>query len=147
MRQSKPTLKSIARELNLAWKLMHQLAETLTRIASDTAALSEDKTAKEEAKVGRARKTAGKKPAKQGRKATGLPDTTGDFFAKHIKKRRQTATQIFQSVLESLDFEPTREQAAVLRNRLNVWLANAVKSQSNPVSSVGAGKDRQYYRA
>ncbi|HYD79950.1 MAG TPA: hypothetical protein VEC06_09075 [Paucimonas sp.] len=156
MRPSRPTSKSIQRDLTQAWKLLNQLAETLTRIAEDTAAISQAAAAEKEAaraartgKRGRpaTKSTNGKSAANRSanRAAKGLPDTTGDFFARHVKKRKQTAAQIFQSVLGSLDVEPSKEQAAILRNRLAVWLSNASKAASNPVNSEGVGKERRYF--
>lgn len=155
MPKSHPTPKSIQRELEHAGKLLNQLAKTLTRIAADTAALGEAAAAK--ANVAPAGKSSSQgataatyqlnRKTPSSKTAQGLPDTKGDFFAKHVKKRKQTASQIFQSVLASLNFEPSKEQSAILRNRLSVWLANAVKSGTQPLSSIGTGKERRYYRA
>lgn len=143
MPQVKLASKSLNKDISHAWKLLNQLADTLTRISTDTATLPD---------AGTSGARAGKLTAKTARKASsrsaaqGLPDTTGDFFAKHLGKRKKTASQIHQSVLDSLDFTPSKDQAAILRNRLVVWLSNAVKSESNRVGSVGSGRERLYYK-
>ena len=155
MLKSHPTPKSIQRELEHAWKLLNQLTETLTRIAAATSTITEGAATTANAapsgKLVKKNVTAAlsqsRRKTSSSKAAQGLPDTTGDFFAKHVKKRKQTASQIFQSVLASLDFEPSKEQSAILRNRLSVWLANAVKSGAHTLSSIGNGKDRRYYHA
>jgi hypothetical protein len=149
MPRTKLTTKSIQKDLDRASKLLNQLAETLSRISSEAATLGERSAAAGTQQAGRKAATGVKRAGKRAasKAAAGLPDTTGDFFARHVGKRKQTASQIHQAVLDSLGFEPSKAQTAILRNRLAVWLSNAVKSGSNPVSSIGSGKDRRYFRA
>lgn len=148
MPRPKLTTKSIQKDLDRASKLLNQLAEALSRISSEAASLGERSAAlsakQADRKAGAGVKRAGKRAASKA--AAGLPDTTGDFFARHVGKRKQTASQIHQAVLGSLGFEPSKAQTAILRNRLAVWLSNAVKSTNNPVSSIGTGKERRYFR-
>lgn len=147
----KSASKLVKRDIIQAWQLLNKLTETLKRLSTDAAELAD--VPKLPAKRGRKPKSLTapanqKKTRAAGRtKQKGLPDTRGDFFARHVARRKQTASQIFASVLDSLGFEPSKEQAAVLRNRLLVWLSNAVKSGMHPVASVGSGKERRYYKA
>jgi uncharacterized protein YgbK (DUF1537 family) len=153
MPTSSTSLKSIRRDLNIAWKLLHHLADTLTRLATDMATLSESAETPALPASKQKRKDANtasnlrhKKTGASNKVARGLPDTSGDFFARHITRRKRTAPQIFQSVLDSLEHNISKEEAQILRNRLAVWLSNAVKSSSQGVSSTGTGRERHYFR-
>lgn len=155
MPRTTATPKLIKQDLDRAWKLLNQLGEALSRISSDTDSLADTLAARPmAADKADGRRGGASSARKQGRggasstaAAEGLPDTTGDFFAKHVRKRKQTAPQIYHSVIGTLPFEPSKEQASILRNRLAVWLSNAAKSENSGIASEGTGKERRYYRS
>lgn len=130
--------KSLDKEIKTAWKLLHSLAAQLQRID----ALRKEPDLPSSA----ASKKKEVKPTKSRKVVAGLPDTTGDFFLRHVTKRKQPVGAIFESVLNSVDKKLTTEQRAVIRNRLVVWLSNSVKSDSSPVVSVGSGTERRYFK-
>ena len=147
----KSASKLVKRDITQVWQLLNKLTETLQRLSIDAAELAD--VPRLPAKRGRKPKALAVSVNRKGSKTTGrakqkdLPDTKGDFFTRHVARRKQTASQIFASVLDSLGFEPSKEQASVLRNRLSVWLSNAVKSDTHPIASIGSGRERRYYKA
>lgn len=152
MPKQKPSLHAIQKDLQTVWKLLNQLATTLSRVTAEISAHSEINSAgtvknnqSKSFTVNTSKARARGRQTIRSKKGNALPDTTSDFFAKHISRRKRTAPQIFESVLQSIGAELSADQKKVLRNRLVVWLSNSVKSENSRIDSIGTGKERRYF--
>jgi hypothetical protein len=73
-----------------------------------------------------------------------LPNTGGDFFLRMLTNEPQSPSRIFEAIRANLEFTPTKDEVATLRNRLMASLAALVKAGKIRDNGV-QGQGRQYF--
>jgi len=73
-----------------------------------------------------------------------LPYTGGDYWYNLVTREPRTAAQILHKSIDSLGFEPTREQVHKLRLRVVAALNSLVADKR--IKDSGSGRERVYFK-
>ncbi|HYD82061.1 MAG TPA: hypothetical protein VEC06_19835 [Paucimonas sp.] len=138
--------------LNFYKSRVEILEQTLSQLdsvgAPETTPASRGRKARKHAQAPASNGRTGRQ--RRGRKAQAeagqeLPFTGGDYWFNLIGDEPRSAAEILKAAVDSLGFEPSKEQVQKLRQRLTPALQGLLETKR--IQDSGAGRERRYFLA